>query len=54
MQTFISIISVDFSMFYKFFISLQMKIFAIITYKHGIYYLPKYFSRDIRLRILRN
>ena len=44
----------DFSMFYKIFLSPQVKRWAIITYKHGIYKLPHEFVNDLRLRILGN
>ena len=41
-------------MFYQIFNSPQVKIWAIVTYKHGIYELPHEFPNDIRLRILGN
>ena len=41
-------------MFYQIFLSLQAKQCAIITYKHGIYDLPRELSNDLRLRILEN
>ena len=44
----------DFSMFYQIFLSLQVKRFAIITHKHGIYELPYDLTNDSRLRILGN
>ena len=37
-------------MFYQVFLSPQVKLFAIVTYKYGKYELPK----DLRLRILGN
>ena len=43
----------DFSMFYKLFLSPQVKRWAIITYKHGIYELP-HELRNVRVRILGN
>ena len=36
------------------FLSPQVKRWAIITYKHGIYELPHKLSNDLRLRILGN
>ena len=44
----------DFSMFYQIFLSPQVKRWAIITYKHGIYELPRDLPNDLRLRILGN
>ena len=44
----------DFSMFYKVFCSPQMKRWAIIPYKHGIYELSHKLPNDLRLRILGN
>ena len=41
-------------MFYEIFLSPQVKWFAIITYKHGIYELPDEFTNDFRLRHLGN
>ena len=41
-------------MFYKIFLSPQVKRWAIITYKHGIYELPNELSNDLRLRIMGN
>ena len=41
-------------MFYKIFLSLQVKRLAIITYQHGIYELPHELPSDLRLRILEN
>ena len=38
-------------MFYQIFLSLQVKRYAIITYKHGIYELPHELPNDLRLRI---
>ena len=42
----------DFLMFYKFFLSPQVKRCAIITYKHGIYEMPHELPTDLGLRIL--
>ena len=42
----------DFSMFYQIFPSPQLKRYAIITYKQGIYELPHELPNDLRLRIL--
>ena len=39
-------------MFYQIFLSPQVKRWAIITYKHGIYALPHKLPNDLRLRIL--
>ena len=44
----------DFSMFYQIFLLPQVKRWAIITYKHGIYELPHELSNDLRQRILGN
>ena len=41
-------------MFYRIFLSLQVKRCTIITYKHGIYDLPHEFPNDLKLRILGN
>ena len=41
-------------MFYKIFLSPQVKEWAIITYKHGIYELSDELPNDLRLRILGN
>ena len=41
----------DFSMFYQIFLSPQVKRWAIITYKHGIYQLPHELPNDIILKI---
>ena len=41
-------------MFYQIFHSPQVKRWAIITYKHGIYELPHELPNDLRLRILGN
>ena len=41
-------------MFYQIFLSPQMKQWAIITYKHGIYELHHELSNDLRVRILGN
>ena len=42
----------DFSMFYQIFLSQQVNRWAIITYKHGIYELPREVSSGLELRIL--
>ena len=39
-------------MFYQSFLSPQVKGYAIITYKHGIYELPQELPNDLRLKIL--
>ena len=41
-------------MFYQIFLSQQVKRWAIITYKYGIYELPHELRKDLRLRILVN
>ena len=41
-------------MFYGIFLSPQVKRWAIITYKHGIYELPHELPNDARPRILDN
>ena len=41
-------------MLHQFFLSQQVKLCAIITYKHGIYELPHELPNDLRLRILEN
>ena len=41
-------------MFYQMFISPQVKWWAIITYKHGIYELPNELPNNLRLKILGN
>ena len=41
-------------MFYKIFLSPQVKRWAIIAYKDGIYELPHELSNELRLRILGN
>ena len=41
-------------MFYQVFLSPQVRRWAIITYKHGIYELPHESAKDWRLRILEN
>ena len=41
-------------MFYQFFLSVQVKRWAIITYKHGIFELPHEFPNDLRPKILGN
>ena len=41
-------------MFYQIFLSAQMKKWAIITYKHGIYGLPHELLSDLRPRIFGN
>ena len=43
-----------FLMFYKIFLSPQMEIWAITTYKHGIYESSHELPNDLRLRILGN
>ena len=48
------IMSWGFSMFYQIFLSLQVKRYAIINYKHGIYEFPDELPNDLRLRILGN
>ena len=48
------IIFLDFLMFYQIILSQQVKRWAIITYKHGIYQLPHELPNDLRLRILGN
>ena len=50
----ISIIFWDFLKFYQIFLSLQVKWYAIITYKTSIYQLPHELPNDLRLRILGN
>ena len=40
-------------MFYQIFLSPQVKRWAIITYKHGIYELPHELPNDLRLKDLR-
>ena len=42
----------EFSMFYQIFLSPQVKRWAIITYKHGIYELPHELPDELRLRKL--
>ena len=39
-------------MFYQIFLSPQLKWWAIITYKHGIYELPHKLLNNLKLRIL--
>ena len=41
----------DFSMLHQIFLSSQVKRMAVITYKHGIYKLPRELSNDSPLRI---
>ena len=41
-------------MFYQTFLSRQVKRWAIITYKHGIYELPHELANNLRLRKLGN
>ena len=41
-------------MFYEISISPQMELWAIITYKHGIYELPHELPNNLRFRILEN
>ena len=48
------IIFLDFLMFYQIILSQQVKRWAIITYKHGIYELPHELLNDLRVRILGN
>ena len=43
-----------FLMFYQIFLSQQVKRWAIITYKHGIYELPHELPNNLRLTILGN
>ena len=50
----IFIILLAFFMYYQIFYSLQVKQYAIITYKHGIYELPNELPNNIKLRILGN
>ena len=50
----IFIILLAFFMYYQIFYSLQVKQYAIITYKHGIYELPHDLPNNIKLRILGN
>ena len=44
----------DFSMFYQIFLSPQVKRWAIIAYKQGIYELPHELPNDLRLKNLGN
>ena len=46
------IIFEDFSMLYQIFILPQVRRYAIITYKHGIYELSHKFLNNLRLKIL--
>ena len=39
-------------MYYQILLSPQVKRWAIITYKHGMYKLPHEFPNDLRLKIL--
>ena len=41
-------------MFYKIFLSPQLKRWVIITYKHGIYELPQELPHDLRVIIIGN
>ena len=41
-------------MFYQIFLSLQVKRWVVITYKHGVYELPQELLNDLILRILGN
>ena len=41
-------------MFYRILVSLQVKRWAIITYKHGIYEFRHELPNDLRLRFLEN
>ena len=50
--TIIFIIFWHFLMFYQIFLSPQVKRWAIIKYKHGIYELPHELPNDLRLSIL--
>ena len=54
LPTIIFIIFWDFLMFYQVFLSLQVKRWMIISYKHGIYELPHELPNDLTLRILGN
>ena len=54
LTTIIFIIFWDFLIFYQSFLSPQVKRYAIITYKHGIYELSDELPKDLRLRILGN
>ena len=40
-------------MFYQIFLSPQANLYAIITYKHGIFELPHELPKDLRLKDLR-
>ena len=53
MQTISFIIFWDFAMFYQNFLSAQVKWWAIINYKHGIYELPHKLPNDLTLKDLR-
>ena len=44
----------EFSIFYQILLSPQVKRWAIITYKHGIYELPHELQNDLRFRMLGN
>ena len=52
MQTINFIIFQDLSMFYQIFLSPEVKRYAIITYKLGIYELPQELPNGFRLWIL--
>ena len=41
-------------MFYQIFLLPQVKRYAIVTYKHGIYKLPHELPNDLRYKILGN
>ena len=41
-------------MFYQIFLSPQVKRWAVITYKYGIYELPYELQNDLKFKILRN
>ena len=41
-------------MFYQIFLSLQVKGCAIITYKNGVYELPRELANDLKIKILGN
>ena len=52
--TILAITFCDFLMFYKIFLSPQVKLIMIISNKYGIYELPHELTNDLRLRILAN
>ena len=41
-------------MFHQIFLSSEVKKLEIITYKHGIYEMPRELAKNLRLRILGN